>query len=109
METIQKEFHCEGCGECCRWPGIVRVDNTEIARLATFLKLSEQEFIDKFTRLAPDRLGLVLVDAADGACCFLSPENRCRVHAVKPRQCRNFPISWQIPPEYAGRCHGKWI
>ena len=108
MATSPRKFHCAGCGECCRWPGIVRVSEAEIAALARFLGLAEPVFIERFTQLAPDRTGLILTDAADGACCFLTPENRCRVHTVKPRQCRNFPTQWGVPAEYAGRCRGKW-
>ena len=108
MDQSIKEFHCAGCGECCRWEGIVRVDDAQIAAIAEYLHITEQEFIDRYTRLAPDRRGLVLLDAPDGACCFLTPDNRCRIHPVKPRQCRDFPKTWDVPAELMSRCQGKW-
>ncbi len=103
-----KRFHCAGCGACCRWPGIVRLDEAQIAAIAAFLGLSEEAFIDRWTRLAPDRRCLVLQDGPDGACCFLTPDNKCRIHPVKPRQCGAFPTEWQAPPELMARCRGVW-
>lgn len=109
MDNSKKEFHCVGCGACCRWAGIVRVDDAQIAAIAEFLKLTEQQFIEQYTQLAPDRRGLVLVDAPDGACIFLSPDNRCRIHPVKPRQCNDFPKTWDAPPELMARCQGHFV
>ena len=103
-----KEFHCAECGACCRWDGIVRVDDAAIAAMAGYLKISEQEFIDSYTRLEPDRRGLVLLDAPDGACCFLTTDNHCRIHPVKPRQCRDFPKNWNVSSELMKRCQGRW-
>ena len=103
-----RKFHCAGCGACCRWAGIVRVDDVQIAAIAAYLGLAEQEFIDRWTRLAPDRQGLVLQDRDDGACCFLTRDNRCRIHPVKPRQCGAFPMEWQVPQELMALCQGTW-
>ncbi len=89
------EFHCRRCGACCRIPGgIVRVSDEEISRLAAALHLSEAEFVDRHTDLAPDRLGLVLQSRPDGACVLLSESNGCLVHSAKPDQCRTFPLGW---------------
>ena len=103
-----RKFHCAGCGACCRWPGIVRLDEARIAAIAAFLGLAEQAFIDRWTRLSPDRRCLVLRDREDGACCFLTPDNRCRIHPVKPRQCGTFPTEWQAPAELMALCQGVW-
>lgn len=53
-------------------------------------------FTEQYTRLRNDRLGLSLRDQADGACIFLagSPAT-CHIQAVKPRQCRDFPMQWK--------------
>ena len=88
-------FVCRRCGACCRIPdGIVRVSGAEIARIARFLATSEEDFIASQTVLAPDRKGLVLLSRPNGACAFLSPDNRCRIHPVKPDKCRSFPFDW---------------
>lgn len=88
-------FACRRCGACCRIPdGIVRVSDEEISRIARFLGTSEEKFIATQTALAPDRKGLVLLSRPGGACAFLLPDNRCRIHPVKPDKCRTFPFDW---------------
>lgn len=74
----------------------MRLSEVEIARLATFKGLSENEFIQQFTRLRWDRGGLALKEQPDGACIFLEGEN-CAVQPVKPQQCREFPNLWNFP------------
>jgi Fe-S-cluster containining protein len=70
--------------------------DAEIARLADFLKLSEHEFIQRYTRLTQDRRGLALQEQAGGACVFLVG-NDCAVQSGKPQQCRDFPNLWRQP------------
>jgi Fe-S-cluster containining protein len=90
-------FHeCQRCTACCRWPGQVRLSNTEITRLAKFRALSEHDFIQQFTRLSQDRRGLVLQEKTNGECVFLDG-NDCAVQPVKPQQCRDFPNLWNFP------------
>jgi len=99
-------FVCKCCGACCRWPGIVRVNTDEIRAIAAHLSLSEDDFRDQYTRLAPDRTSLILTEAPGGACIFLDAANRCRINPVKPEQCRGFPEKWNVPPEYQQLCAG---
>lgn len=88
-------FRCIGCGACCRVKnGIVRVGEAEIRRIAAFLGMSEQAFIDRETEIAPDRRGLVLKSRGDDSCVYLTEDNRCRIHPVKPEKCRSFPHEW---------------
>lgn len=90
-----RNFKCRECGACCRIKnGIVRVSDTEIRRIAEYLGMDDLEFIDTQTEVAPDRKGLVLKSQNNGACVFLTAENRCRIHAVKPDKCRTFPFDW---------------
>lgn len=100
-------FRCRQCGACCRWPGPVRLQSHEIEVLARFLKLSAAEFTAHYTRLLPDRTGLCLTETTPGACVFLSA-NLCRVHAVKPRQCRDFPEQWNFPG-YETECQARRV
>jgi Fe-S-cluster containining protein len=101
----QTDFKCRGCGNCCRWPGEVRVDAGEIRAIAARLGLAEDDFIARQTTVTRDRRGLTLLEKADGSCRFLTPENRCAIQNAKPRQCRDFPHGWQAP-EYAHLCAG---
>ncbi|MBA4150199.1 MAG: YkgJ family cysteine cluster protein [Verrucomicrobia bacterium] len=90
-------FHeCQRCTACCRWPGQVRLSETEVTRLAEFKQMSEFDFIQQFTRLTGDRLGLALMDKPNGECIFLEGE-ACAVQSVKPQQCRDFPNLWNFP------------
>ena len=89
-------YECERCTACCRWPGEVRLDDGEIARISALLELSEVEFIQKYTRVTQDRRGLALEDKANGECIFLDGQD-CSVQLVKPRQCKEFPNLWNFP------------
>jgi len=64
--------------------------------MAAHLGITEEEFIGEYTRLNSSRSGLALKDKANGECVFLEG-NDCRVNAVKPQQCRNFPNLWNFP------------
>lgn len=101
-------FHCRCCGACCRWPGIVRAREQEITAIAGFLQIGEADFRERFTVLAPDRKSLAFTDREDGACIFLLPDNHCRIHPVKPLQCRTFPDGWTVPPEFRRLCQGEY-
>jgi len=92
---ILDQFECNGCGDCCRWGGLVCLTGMDISRLAGHLGLSEIDFIEKYTRLAPDRKQLALHDQSDGSCAFLEG-NRCGIYDARPTQCRTFPFSWSV-------------
>lgn len=87
---------CQCCTACCRWPGQVRLSEADITRLAAFLRLSEHDFIQNYTRLQQDRRGLALQEKPDGACVLLDG-NLCAIQPVKPQQCRDFPNLWKYP------------
>ena len=89
-------YECQRCTACCRWPGQVRLTETDVTAMAGHLGLGEDGFIQRFTRLRADRRGLALTEQPDGACVFLEGRD-CRVQAVKPRQCRDFPNGWNFP------------
>jgi hypothetical protein len=96
-------LECQRCTACCRWPGQVRLTDEEISRLATFKGMSEDDFIQRFTRLRHDRQGLALMEKPNHECIFLEGEN-CSVQDVKPQQCKDFPNLWNFPG-YEKICH----
>lgn len=101
VESKLESFKCLGCGACCRIKdGIVRVSESEIARIAAFLGMSEAKFIAEETDVAPDRKGLVLKNRPDDSCAYLTADNRCRIHPVKPDKCRSFPYEWTNADSY---------
>ena len=94
--TAKIHYECQRCTACCRWPGFVRITEAEIPRIAAHLQLSEDAFIQRYTRLTPLRNGLALIDQPDGACFFLQ-NGGCLLQAVKPAQCVGFPNTWNTP------------
>ena len=95
-------FQCTGCGDCCRWPGLVRLSEDDVRKAATHLGISEKAFTDTYTTLSPDRQCLVLKDREDGACVFLKGDD-CSIHHGRPQQCRGFPNAWDVP-ELEDKC-----
>lgn len=96
MEEGDVYYQCQRCANCCRWPGFVKVTEPEIAAIAGFVGLGEAEFIQRFTRLRPERTGLALIDQPGGECIFLEGGD-CSIQPVKPGQCRGFPNEWNFP------------
>jgi Fe-S-cluster containining protein len=106
-------YDCQNCGNCCRWPGEVPVGTHEISRMAEHLGYTDDDFIERFTRLRKSRSGLTLAQDEQGACVLLK-NNLCSVHEAKPDQCSGFPNRWNFPgwrqiceaiPRYVGKNH----
>lgn len=89
-------YLCQRCGNCCRWPGFVSVDQNEITAIADHLGMSADAFIARHTELRPSRSGLMLASNPDGSCIFLEGVNTCTIQSVKPQQCRDFPNKWRF-------------
>ena len=88
-------YVCQRCTACCKWPGDVRIEEDEIAPIAAFLGLSQEEFIVRHTRLRTNRNGLSLVEKDNHECGMLE-NGGCRIHPVKPEHCRGFPNKWNF-------------
>ncbi|MFH1998642.1 MAG: YkgJ family cysteine cluster protein [Planctomycetota bacterium] len=99
-------FTCRRCGNCCRVSGYVHLREAEIERIAAYLNLSVREFNDRFTCLTDTRAGLSLVERPDHSCIFLEADATCRIQAVKPEQCRNFPLKWNFT-DWDKLCQGR--
>jgi Fe-S-cluster containining protein len=90
-------YLCQRCGNCCRWPGDVRVTEEEVGRIARFLGLADTVFVERCTRLNANRTGLSIIDKPNGECLFLDGVNVCLIQPVKPGQCSGFPNDWNFP------------
>jgi len=88
---------CQQCGACCRWSGYVIVRRDEVDAIAAHLGVTPEQFANTYARLTSSRRNLSLIEQDDGSCVFLGADNRCRIHPVKPRQCRDFPARWTVP------------
>ena len=95
---MSKTFHCVRCGACCRWEGPVRVSEKEVDAIAEFLRIPVRDFLRDHTVLTADRRSLSLKEKPDGSCCYYDPHTRsCMIQAIKPAQCRDFPVKWNFP------------
>ncbi|HUT56524.1 MAG TPA: YkgJ family cysteine cluster protein [Phycisphaerae bacterium] len=91
-------FECVGCGRCCEGPaeGYVWVTGEEIAAIAAFLGIDEQEARRRYVRRVGRRWSLIeRPDNRD--CIFLTPPEadgarRCHIYPVRPSQCRTWPF-----------------
>jgi Fe-S-cluster containining protein len=97
MAEVAKSYLCQRCGNCCRWPGFVRLGHGEAERIAEHLGMAPADFVARFTHLHPDRAALMLQSRTNGECVFLDGRNTCTIQAVKPRQCAGFPNAWNFP------------
>lgn len=105
-------FACTQCGACCSNLGAaqtVLVLASDRRRIAGFLGLSVGELETAF--LEPN---VPLSTALEknvysprhhaGRCVFLGADNRCAVHPVKPRQCREGPDGFMASSMTAYPC-----
>ncbi len=82
-------FECRRCGACCTGdPGVVRVNEREIADMAAYLGMSVFALDDAF--LYPWENGKCIGETDDGRCLFF--EDGCRIYPVRPNQCKTFPF-----------------
>ncbi len=104
-------FKCTGCGKCCTGsPGYVYLSKPDLENLAAHFSLSEEEFLQKYTRYIDGQYALL--DEPKTYDCIFLKEKRCTVYEARPVQCRTFP--WWIHhlrepedwKEAALRCEG---
>lgn len=91
------KFECHRCGNCCTGDGDVTLTRPDIHRISDFLKMSEFDFLQTYTRKADGRSILIDQPGPEMACIFLIREGEggCRIHPVKPKQCVDFPRKWR--------------
>lgn len=104
-------FECKQCGNCCRGIGYVRITPDDAERIARFLNIKLASFYNQYT-FRPE--GLIsnstentewwLLDTESHECVFLE-KNLCKIHPVKPLQCRDFPQQWH-PRDFFLYCKG---
>jgi len=85
-------FSCTGCGACCTGaPGYVWLKQGEGQRIADFLTIGYEEFVERYTIYEYDRYSLK--ERADGDCIFFNSDTRqCTVYPARPVQCRLWPF-----------------
>jgi len=89
QELHQSEFiktDCLECANCCKTTGPLFTDK-DIERIAKFLKMKPQQFIDSYLRIDEDK-DYVLQKVP---CVFLGADNYCSIYDVRPKACSEFP------------------
>ena len=89
-----KKWQCQRCGNCCRWPGDVIVTGKEIDKIADYLKMDPEDFLEEYIQVTESGEELTLISKEDESCIFLDGKNECRINSVKPVQCGGFPNTW---------------
>jgi Fe-S-cluster containining protein len=111
-------FECQQCGRCCEGPeeGYVWVTPDEIAAIAAYLRIPEDQVRKKYVRrIAVERYSLV-ERKGNRDCVFLTAaeggRRRCAIYPVRPMQCRTWPfwptnlVSPDMWAEAGRRCIG---
>lgn len=90
-------YECQRCGNCCRWPGFVKLREEEVEKIAAHLQLDPFDFVEEYCEILPHRGGLGLISKPNHECIFLEGKNTCKIQSVKPHQCSGFPNLWKFP------------
>lgn len=97
-------FQCRQCGACCRHvKESVPLESLDAFRLARYLRDRGEPIQCMDDVLAKYAIPVLLHESgymvfmlstvgSDDACIFLK-DNKCTIHAAKPRACRTYPIS----------------
>jgi len=85
------KFQCQpDCANCCKLSnGFVFLTDAEASDIAENLGISENEFLQYFTRIVNEQL--CLVDGENEHCVFLE-DHKCNIYEVRPLQCRTYPF-----------------
>lgn len=81
-----KKIDCLSCANCCKTTGPLFTQR-DIKVLGKHLKLTPQQFIDKYLRIDEDN-DYVLQQVP---CTFLCADNYCSVYDYRPQACREYP------------------
>lgn len=95
-----KCFFCEG--NCCTGEsGYIWCTPKEINDMAGFLKLSNQDFIDRYIQKVGYKSSLKETKTKESYSCifFDTDKKACKIYKVRPHQCRTFPF-WDYFKEH---------
>ena len=87
-EEIQDQIDCRACANCCR-VAATPISERDVERLAKYLRLRAQEFLERYTEVDPEDGERVL--KRNGSGCIFLDGNDCTVYEVRPDNCVDFP------------------
>jgi len=85
-------FQCKKCGNCCCGPreGYVWLTPKDIESIADMLKISVEQFLQKYCRSVGNSISLI--ERHDNKNCIFLRDNCCLIYDVRPAQCRKWPF-----------------
>lgn len=87
-------FSCNNCSACCRFePGLVRLSEKDLCRLAEWAGVTEEQFTLMYCRWVETGDGektLCLREKSDYDCIFW--KDGCTAYEARPVQCRTYPF-----------------
>jgi len=86
---MREIFSCKRCGHCCHGESTVSMTRSEQETIASFLGLESSDFLQKFCIKRGNRVEMKVID---GHCIFYGKDGLCKIHEVKPFQCRRWPL-----------------
>lgn len=95
IPTLQN-WSCHGCSDCCRGNLLIALTPEEKQRIEK-QGWTEADGVDPDDLIVAEGNTFRLEHKSDGACVFLDPVGRCRIHAkfgeeAKPLACRLYPL-----------------
>ena len=85
-EEAFRQFSCLNCGNCCSHISPV-ITQTDMERLAKYLKIKPSEFLQKYLYMDEDGDFVF----KQRPCPFLGKDNYCSVYESRPKACREYP------------------
>ena len=103
---VWQEVDCLTCGNCCK-KMTPTFTNKDIKRIASFLKMSKDEFIAKW--LTYEKKGGDWINTTQ-PCQFLNlKDNKCSIYEVRPADCAGFPHFTKKKPTWYMHVHQQNI
>lgn len=104
---MKEAFDCQMCGHCCEGEGGIIVSPTDLTRILDHLKMSAEEFTEKYGEVKDGKLRIRVGE--DNFCIFFVQGKGCGVHVAKPNICRAWPYfrgnvidseSWEMAKDF---------
>jgi len=104
---MKEAFDCQKCGHCCEGEGGIIVSPTDLTRILEHLKMSAEEFTEKYGEVKDGKLRIRVGE--DNYCIFFVQGKGCGVHTAKPNICRAWPYfrgnvidseSWEMAKDF---------
>jgi len=85
-------FECTKCGKCCHGVRFINLTIPEIIRISKRLGLTPKKFVKKYCIIDGYYIYLKRKEGKSGITCVFQENNLCKIHDVKPFQCRFYPF-----------------